>query len=240
MPPLNELFSVADTVLLTDELGAPADFLIHQTLVSHFKNTNRPDARCAFISVAGDLVRWRTLCLKSGVNLDSKIKDRLFVFIDASAISPNPPGALLELFTKLKLEIEDVFAEDGPNLLIVDDLSTLEWIGFPAPELSRFARALSAICMTQRASLVFRQHIAVKDEPDDVFSILLQLSSYHVEVRSLSSGRSGSVSGEIAVHPCPRLSGKPVLHIPRQQALQYRLADTSVVYFEKGTDSAVL
>jgi len=34
-------------------------------------------------------------------------------------------------------------------------------------------------------------------EPDALFQLLLQLCSYHVEVRPLASGRSGAVSGEV-------------------------------------------
>ena len=46
-------------------------------------------------------------------------------------------------------------------------------------------------------SLVVRYHIAASDDLDSVLRILLQLSAYHIEVLPLSSGKSGSVSGEV-------------------------------------------
>ena len=37
-----------------------------------------------------------------------------------------------------------------PALIILDDISTLDWIGFPLLELSRFLRALRAACLKVR------------------------------------------------------------------------------------------
>ena len=46
-------------------------------------------------------------------------------------------------------------------------------------------------------SLVVRYHIAAADDLDSVLRMLLQLAAYHIEVLPLSSGKSGSVSGEV-------------------------------------------
>ena len=57
--------------------------------------------------------------------------------------------------------------------------------------------------MTQsNATLVIRHHRVSNDdddgnEPDELFSHLYQVCTYHLEVRGLASGRSGSVSGEV-------------------------------------------
>jgi hypothetical protein len=45
--------------------------------------------------------------------------------------------------------------------------------------------------------LVIRYHIATPDDLDHTVRILLQLSTYHIEVLPLSSGKSGAVSGEV-------------------------------------------
>ena len=42
-------------------------------------------------------------------------------------------------------------AAGSPALIILDDISTLDWIGFPLQELSRFLRALRAACLKVRA-----------------------------------------------------------------------------------------
>ncbi|KAI0030699.1 hypothetical protein K488DRAFT_53678 [Vararia minispora EC-137] len=236
MSHLADLFRLPEPVLVTDDIGASADFLLYQ-VISAFKHSQ---ARCIFISVSGDLARWRALCSKTGLSLDAKIKDGSFLFVDVSASMPRFATSLPSIFESTKSYVEASFSEATLKLVVLDSLSTLEWIGFSATEVTRFARGLTALCTKHNASLVFRHHVAVQDEPDDVFRTLYQLAAYHIEVRSLSSGRSGSVTGEIAVHPCPRLNTEPILNIPRKQALQYRLTDSGATYFQRGTGQVVL
>jgi hypothetical protein len=52
-----------------------------------------------------------------------------------------------------------------------------------------------------KTTLLIRHHlIATSDaEPDDLFRQLLQICDYHLEVRPLSSGRSGEVTGEVGI-----------------------------------------
>ena len=47
----------------------------------------------------------------------------------------------------------DALADAEDTLVIVDDLSTLEWIGIPSAEVSRFTRAVCALCRKVRAAL---------------------------------------------------------------------------------------
>jgi hypothetical protein len=47
------------------------------------------------------------------------------------------------------------------------------------------------------ASLIIRHHVVTPTEPDDLLRQLLQICTYHMDVRPLSSGRSGAVSGEV-------------------------------------------
>jgi hypothetical protein len=49
------------------------------------------------------------------------------------------------------------------------------------------------------AALVVRHHIVTPPEPDSLLQHLLQLCTYHIEVRPLASGRSGAVSGEVCI-----------------------------------------
>ena len=107
----------------------------------------------------------------------------------------------------------------------------------------------------ESATLIIRHHL-VLPQVDDVFRRLLQISTYHLEVRSLSSGRSGTISGEvsrnqfqgiayphylqIALHPGPSTLNSPIKLIPRTSALQYQLTDTGPIFFERGTGAAVL
>ena len=54
------------TLLITDALSAPANFLLHRTLAAHMKD--RKDVKCVVLSVSEDITRWKAIAAKS-VNL---------------------------------------------------------------------------------------------------------------------------------------------------------------------------
>ena len=105
----------------------------------------------------------------------------------------------------------------GSTLFIVDDISTLDWIGIPLADVQNFIRALRALCLKvtpglityfvlfqctsfqNKETLVIRHHlVSPSREHDDLFRLLLQICTHHLEVRPLSSGRSGTVTGEVS------------------------------------------
>jgi hypothetical protein len=110
------------------------------------------------------------------------------------------------------------------------------------------------------AALIVRHHIVTPPEPDALFQHLLQLCTYHIEVRPLASGRSGAVSGEVSilvplfippkthqninikicVHLGPSVKDTKEHVISRTSALQYRLTESGAVFFERGTSTGVL
>jgi hypothetical protein len=59
--------------------------------------------------------------------------------------------------------------------------------------------------------LTIRYHIAAPDDLDNTVRILLQLSTYHIEVLPLSSGKSGAVSGEVRTGSLPVASSASIL-----------------------------
>ncbi|KAG6884852.1 hypothetical protein C0993_007785 [Termitomyces sp. T159_Od127] len=131
--------------------------------------------------------------------------------------------------------------------IIFDDIASLQWVGFPILDISRFARSLRALSHQTRSTLVIRHHNVTPEEPDDLFRHLLHLCTYHLEVLPLSSGKSGSVSGEldpkkfqIALHPGMSTSAAGIKLIPRSSAVQYRLTDTGANYFDRGTGGGIL
>ncbi|KAF8345795.1 hypothetical protein F5887DRAFT_1074220 [Amanita rubescens] len=225
-------------LLITDQLSAPADFLLHKYLYQHLKKRNKTDAsltKAAILSV----IR-RTSEVESLSLLDRLAFSNLF----APPISPTgqahttaPP--LKPIFDLVSESLSKPEHQSVAHFVILDDITTLEWIGFHPLDVMRFVRALRALCIKANATLIVRHH-RLSDEPDNLFSHLYQLSTYHLEVRGLASGRSGSVSGEIALHPGPATIPKDVSIIPRSRAMQYRLTDASAVFFEKGTGVAVL
>jgi len=96
-------------------------------------------------------------------------------------------------------------------------------------------RAKMSTCYGKNnVTLVIRHHLVLPDEPDDLFRLLLQLCAHHVEVRPLSSGKSGAVSGEVSAfhmhasftltQVCGRWRSTQVLRSP---ALQYAYASAA-------------
>ncbi|KAL0068326.1 hypothetical protein AAF712_004713 [Marasmius tenuissimus] len=245
-------------LLVTDELASPADFALHQTLVSHLKQhgSKQSNLKRIYLSVSESWNRLQMLCSKSGVNISQNIPLKSLHFIDVLShlsqcqSSPNTtasPAPLLRTVydqVALLLTSENESLEPG-SIVILDDISSLEWTSDHSPhDLTQFCRALRALCLKTQTTLIIRHHIVTPDDPDPVLRNLKQMCSYHMDVRPLSSGRSGAVSGEIALHAGPTASlqfdTRKVQLLSRQMALQYRLTDNSVVFFERGSSRGVL
>ncbi|TFY77892.1 hypothetical protein EWM64_g6116 [Hericium alpestre] len=229
-------------LLITDELGSPADFVLHNLLAVHLKD--KQNARCVLLSVSESLARWKAIAARSNINLAQKIDEGALVFVDVTTelgrrAPAKSPSSLRPLFDRVQSSIGT--SSEDRTLVILDDIATLEWTGHPALVITRFARALVSLCAKNGAALVVRHHVVSAEEPDELFRALRQLCAYHAEVRALASGRSGAVSGEVALHAGASLGGRTgVALIPREQAVQYRLTDSSAVFFQRGTGQAVL
>ncbi|KAH9949101.1 hypothetical protein B0H21DRAFT_730631 [Amylocystis lapponica] len=155
------------------------------------------------------------------------------------ALKPTP--SLLSLLNKVRAALDDPSDERGsPSLVILDDIASLEWIGVPLLELLRFTRALCALCRKANAALILRHHVVTPGEPDDLLRHLLQLCTYHMDVLPLSSGKSGAVSGQVALHAGPGTADPPFQTIARSGAVHYRLTDTGSIFFDRGTGGGVL
>ncbi|KAI0720905.1 hypothetical protein C8Q72DRAFT_788049 [Fomitopsis betulina] len=238
MFPPAELPLPRELLLITDELPSPADFLLHKLLADHLKHGS---ARCLILATLHDPARWKHIAAKSNANLDQHIASHRLAFIDVPSRLRSSDTTLRPLYDVVRTHLQTDVADEGHTLVILDDVSALEWIGYSVVELSRFLRALSALCRKHKAAFVIRHHIITPGDPDDLLRHLLRLASYHVDVRPLSSGRSGTVSGEIALHAgASRPPAAPIKLIPRSAAVQYRLTDTGATFFNKGTSASVL
>ncbi|TFK37565.1 hypothetical protein BDQ12DRAFT_607492 [Crucibulum laeve] len=228
-------------LLITDELNSPADFLLHRSFAEHVKSAK--GAKNIVLSVSDSIARWKSIALKSNLNLAQYLASGSLEFVDVSSHIQVPTGRsdqpnLHSLFNIIQPLLEK--SDHGLALVILDDISTLEWIGFSLLDITRFTRALRAACLQIGATLIIRHHIVTPGEPDDMFRYLLQICTYRLEVQPLSSGRSGTVSGEIALHSGPGTIVDGQKLIPRSLALQYKLTDNGPTFFEKGTSSGVL
>jgi len=234
-------------LLITDELQAPSDFLLHRILNLRLKDSKR--SRCLFLSVSEDIERIKSVAAKSSLNISQNAR---FKFVDVhSHVEPEVPevpdqdtssrdSRLRSIFDLVSTELRSGQDNEGKILVILDDIATLQWLGYSVLDLSRLCRALTALCLKESATLFIRHHVLNRSEPDPLFKHLLQLCSYHVEVRPLSSGRSGAVSGELCLHLGPVESKPSYPLITRSAALQYRLTDGGAIFFNKGTSEGVL
>ncbi|EGN94901.1 hypothetical protein SERLA73DRAFT_114364 [Serpula lacrymans var. lacrymans S7.3] len=233
-------------VLVSDHLGAPADFLLHRFLSTHLRESR--NCKCVILSVSEDISRWKATSSKANLNFPQLIASGIISFIDIAAIFGDLSGdidssnavRLRPIYDLLYPVVHPSDGEQSEVLVILDDIATLEWIGVSPIELIRFSRALRALCLKANATLVVRHHILNLSEPNTVFAHMLQTCTYHAEVRPLSSGRSGAVSGEVAFHPGVATSKSKLLPVPRSNAIQYRLTDYGTIYFEKGTAGGIL
>ncbi|THH08775.1 hypothetical protein EW146_g8888 [Bondarzewia mesenterica] len=262
MFPPTTLPSPGQLLLITDQLNASAHFLLHSTVAAHLKALS--NSKCIILSVSEPLSRWKAIASRSNLNLSQKIEDRALVFVDVTSELPtqntSSNATLRPLLVMLQENVDrNLWNSDKQDsvLVVLDDISTLHWTGYPSAEIIRFLRAMIAFCAKRKIKFIVRHHIVIPDEPDDIFRALLQLCAYHIEVRPLSSGRSGAVSGEVsfiflstrngrtdsmvkvALHSGPSLRSASECLIPRSQAIQYRLTDSGAIFFDRGTGNAV-
>ncbi|KAF5320256.1 hypothetical protein D9611_011339 [Ephemerocybe angulata] len=239
--------------LITDELSAPADFLLHGAVNACLKEqatkARVPGLRAKPESGAGpmvlvlsslvDLAKWKAVASKQNVNLTQHITNGTVKFVDVAS-TEGSEMVLSEAFNSVSEIIRSSSSEISERLVILDDVSTLEWIGFSPLDIMRFVRALRIACHKANWTFIVRYHVVTPNEVDEQLQQLLGICTYHLDVRPLYSGRSGAVSGEIALHLGAAARQDEVKLIKRSGSLQYRLLDTGPVYFQKGTSEGVL
>ena len=91
------------------------------------------------------------------VNLQHHIAAGALEFVDVLALaqpsfiapedsSQNGSGSLRDVIYRVQ-QFLDHSAKDEPALIILDDITMLEWIGFPLLDVVRFFRALRSACL---------------------------------------------------------------------------------------------
>ncbi|KAJ6537742.1 hypothetical protein B0H19DRAFT_1270155 [Mycena capillaripes] len=185
--------------------------------------------------------------MHKNLQLDQKLASGAFIFVDVleRVRPPDNDSSAPVLRPILDAVISALGPNDAPDtLVIVDDLATLVWLGFSVLDITRFCRALAAACRKANATLLIRQHVLTPStaEPvlDDLFRALHQMCAYHMEVLPLASGRSGTVSGQVALHAGSGTPRGGVKLLSRSSALQYKLTDGGAVFFERGTGAGIL
>jgi hypothetical protein len=175
MFPSTEFTAFSYPVVVTDQLAAPADFLLHRIITAHLKDNKRNS--CILLSMSSDLAWWkavsasRFIChlpvdvtytlfffVEHNVNIDQHIKSGSFKFIDlTSHLHPPQPShtgqnsSLYSLFELISKHINEIPGHHNPDndlrtLVVFDDTSSIEWLGHSITNSTRFTRALSSLC----------------------------------------------------------------------------------------------
>ena len=164
--------------------------------------------------------------------------------------SENREPSLKGLYDVVAQSLRGSSDEDvSQKTVIMDDITFLELIGIPSIAITRFVRAVHVLCRRHTAGLVIRAHASPALNADsgipfdsDLSRLLIDICHVLIEVRPLASGRSGAVSGELAVHAgvgsFTERGGKA--RTGRKGGVQYRLNDGGAVFFQKGMGAGVL
>lgn len=273
-PNLSSLPPAGQLLLITDHLASPADFILHRALALQLKNTASHPQHVILLSIASDFTHWSAIAAKSNINLNQHLKARSLTYIDGLSLSAYRSTPLIDsekdgyvrcspLFSTGSQEpslrgLYDIIAQSllhvsdeslTSKLLILDDITILELIGVPSITVTRFIRALRALCRRHSTGLIVRAHVSPSSDADsrmpfdsDILRTLIDVCHAHVEVRPLASGRSGAVSGEIAVHTGDDMmnEGRDEVGMGRKRSVHYRLNDGGAVFFQKGMGTSVL
>ncbi|KAI1794241.1 hypothetical protein LXA43DRAFT_998436 [Ganoderma leucocontextum] len=233
-----------EVLLITDELLSPASFLLHRLLAGHLKEAKNSTA--VLISVSEDIGKWKAVAGRSNLNLANHLDSRNLFIIEAMplvspALESSESVPLRRLYDQIHQTLSSPSSETEQKVLVIlDDLSSLEWMGISVECISRFVRAVCSLCQQKNAAFVLRHHVVTAGEPDELLKRLLQSCHYHIDVFPLSSGRSGSVSGQAALHCGPATAEPAHALITRSGAVQYRLTDSGGMFFDRGTGNGVL
>ncbi|ELU42376.1 hypothetical protein AG1IA_03591 [Rhizoctonia solani AG-1 IA] len=205
---------VGQVLLITDTPASSAQFLVQAVLQSQLKREGEASANtraCVLVSVDHDFAHISAVAARSVSPVKFGASQPLGDLADGvsapddrhttAGIVTCPPLAtsLRPLYDVIQQALEQLSPSATGKLLILSDVSSLEWIGIPATEVSRFVRAVRALAV--KASSIILYHSPSRDLPieSDVFRNLLTGCDVHAEVRELSSGLSSAVSGEVGV-----------------------------------------
>jgi len=98
----------------------------------------------------------RTFSLQN-LNLTQLSNSGSLHFIDVVPMlgSPENPDSFRTLFEQVNTVLDATETSTEPTLVILDDITTLEWIGYSALAATRFCRALRALCLKVRSWIAF-------------------------------------------------------------------------------------
>ncbi|KAI5481180.1 UPF0405 domain protein [Pseudohyphozyma bogoriensis] len=217
-------------LLITDALEAPGTFLL-----SHFvAKAVRDGRRTVFLGLSQSFDHYSAILKKTGVQLATARDKGVFTYIDAPPTSHDTLRLLSDAL------IPALEGAEQP-LVVIDDVSSLQWSGQSVQDVARFVAGLRAVISNVGGSLVVLQHgddLASPDSDDSaLFRRLFQRSDLWLHTTVLSS----QTRGELAIHRGPALAEDwGVVDRSGATALQYKLEEGGAVFHVKGLGKGFL
>jgi hypothetical protein len=160
--------------------------------------------------------------MNQNFSLSAQITSKGLTFVDVPALLESLDGDATRLLKDAFNQISDTLAlyatpASKHVCVMIEDLSHLSWIGATEIEISQFYRAVRGVCLKvclplrlvlpsllnwccwcwqAGASLVLISRVIGSEPPGIILRDLLANCHAVINVLPLSSGRSGSVSGE--------------------------------------------
>ena len=228
-------------ITITDR-DIDANFLIHH-FISHFLQ-KKSNSKVCLLGFTQTQSHYTSACQKMGLNLQTAISKKQFVFVDmlrmlfdgfiADTTHANHLFSSTALTNTLKPLFELLLAiikGDTPSLVVVDDLSVLVNIGIPVQVVADFLHYCKNMTVQRDVSFLFLSHA---DEDDAEFTLmncwLKRYSTLELNVCSLQSGYSNELSGDMTItrHQC------------LSKLLHFKLMDKDVKFYAPGTSSVIL
>lgn len=239
----------SSSLLILDQINSPSTFILLDFITTTIKSSIKRNL--IFINTTSSIEQWHGLLQKQGIHLTNQIKSNSFKFISHSLTHPS--DSLQDLFIKIQESSTTPTPSTLAPLIIIDDLSTLLWSGYPVQHILGFLNRLRRLQTELGVSLVIVLHIDLieflhKPNPtpttqhstEDVV-LLNHLSAHsHVILKTRNLGLPGA--GELGVFRGAALLddlGLPVT-VCMETVTQYRIHDNSVHYYTKGLDKGFL
>ncbi|KAJ3046848.1 Elongator subunit elp6 [Rhizophlyctis rosea] len=239
-------------ILLTDELSADGSFLIHHFIGRQLKK-DVTQSRVLLVGLAQSQDHYLNVGKKLGYNLTTSSRASTFHFLDPlSPTIPVPshttdPKAsqtfVQSLYKTIATKLLDTRATEGYAIswsLIFDDISLLLYSGIAVQDVLWLVGACRALIINLRGHLVVLSHADVTTTEDVEQTALNRslghMSDYMLEVRSLESGVTHGVTGQLSLMKGPLLDD-PNFH---PQVLHYTITDSCVQFSAKGYSGGVL
>ena len=233
-----------ETIVISDK-DIDGNFLLHHFL-SHCINNN---GKVCLLGFNQTLTHYTNASQKLGVNLQKFIDKNNFIFIDvlklifdgficgdndASSLFTDvnqPEFSLQPLLDLIMVNITD----DMPMMILLDDMCSLVNIGVPVQVIADFIHYCKTLTLHKVLSFVFLTHLG--EDPDYLLlqSWLKYYATIEIDVRSLKTGYSKEISGEMCI-----LRRTPKHSSTILKRLHFKLLDKDVKFFAPGTSSAVL